>query len=144
VVDISPRRSNTTLISHIECPGGGQVWVEGTTLYVGHMRPTSGTTIFDVADPRAPRIIAQLPVREGWHSHKVRVAGGVMLVNQEKFGKASQNEIGGGLNVYDVANPSEPKRSQNGAPSAAACTASTLTAATLTSRRQPRVMSATL
>ena len=27
-----------------DCPGGGQVWVEGTTLYVGHMRPPSGTT----------------------------------------------------------------------------------------------------
>jgi hypothetical protein len=109
VLDTSSRRSNTTLISHIDCPGGGQVWVEGTTLYVGHMRPTSGTTIVDVADPRAPRIIAQLPVREGWHSHKVRVAGGIMLVNQEKFGKPSPNEIGGGLNIYNVANPSKPK-----------------------------------
>ena len=103
------------------------------------MRPTSGTTIVDVA----PRIIAQLPVREGWHSHKVRVAGGIMLVNQEKFGKASPNEIGGGLNVYDVANPSEPKLIANGARSAAAYTVSILTAATPTSHRQPRVMSAT-
>ena len=55
----APRQSNTTLVSHIDCPGGGQVWVEGTTLYVGHMRPTSGTTIIDIADPRAPRILAQ-------------------------------------------------------------------------------------
>ena len=31
-------RSNTTLVSHFDCPGGGQVWVEGTTLYIGHMR----------------------------------------------------------------------------------------------------------
>jgi len=36
-----PSQSNTKLVSHIDCPGGGQVWVEGTTLYVGHMRPTS-------------------------------------------------------------------------------------------------------
>ena len=43
--------SNTTLVAHIDCPGGGQVWVEGTTLYVGHMRQPSGTTIVDVADP---------------------------------------------------------------------------------------------
>ncbi len=39
-----PSRSNTTLVSHFDCPGGGQVWVEGTTLYVGHMRRPSGTT----------------------------------------------------------------------------------------------------
>ena len=102
-------RSNTELVAHIDCPGGGQVWVEGTILYVGHMRPTSGTTIIDVADPRAPRVLATIAVRDGWHSHKVRAANGVMLINQEKFGKAARSEIGGGLDIYDVANPSAPK-----------------------------------
>jgi hypothetical protein len=109
VLDQSPRQSNTTLLSHIDCPGGGQVWVDGTSLYVGHMRPTAGTTIIDIADPRAPRIIAKIAVREGWHSHKVRVAGGVMIVNQEKFGKSSPSEIGGGIDIYDVAEPAQPK-----------------------------------
>ena len=28
-----PSRSNTKLVSHFDCPGGGQVWVDGTTLY---------------------------------------------------------------------------------------------------------------
>jgi hypothetical protein len=74
-------RSNTTLISRLAVPGGGQVWVEGTTMYVGHQRPTSGTTIVDVADPSNPRILARIDVPEGWHSHKVRVAGDIMLVN---------------------------------------------------------------
>jgi hypothetical protein len=104
-----PSRSNTRLVSHIDCPGGGQVWVEGTTLYVGHMRPTSGTTIIDVSDPRDPRIIATIAVREGWHSHKVRVAGDIMIVNQEKFGKSSRTETGGGIDIYDVSRPSEPR-----------------------------------
>jgi hypothetical protein len=109
VLSKSPRQSNTALLSHIDCPGGGQVWVEGTTLYVGHMRPTSGTTIVDVADPRAPRVIAKIPVREGWHSHKVRVARDIMIVNQEKFGRSSPNEVGGGIDIYNVANPASPK-----------------------------------
>jgi hypothetical protein len=109
VLEKSPLRSNTTLLSHIECPGGGQVWVEGTTLYVGHMRPTSGTTIIDIADPRAPRILAGIPVREGWHSHKVRVAGDIMIVNQERFGKSSPGDVGGGIDIYDVADPADPK-----------------------------------
>jgi hypothetical protein len=109
VLDKSQRRSNTTLLSHIDCPGGGQVWVEGTTLYVGHMRPTSGTTIIDVADPRAPRVIAQIAVRDGWHSHKVRVSGDIMIVNQERFGKSSPGDLGGGIDIYDVANPANPK-----------------------------------
>ena len=96
-------------MSHIDCPGGGQVWVEGTTLYVGHMRPTSGTTIIDVADPRKAKTLAKIDVREGWHSHKVRVSGDIMIVNQEKFGKASRSDVGGGIDIYDVSNPATPK-----------------------------------
>ena len=102
-------RSNTTLVTRFDCPGGGQVWVEGTTMYVGHMRPTSGTTIVDVADPSHPKMLARIDVPEGWHSHKVRVANGIMVVNHEKFGKAARAEIGGGLGIYDVSRPSEPK-----------------------------------
>jgi hypothetical protein len=104
-----PSQSNTKLVSHIDCPGGGQVWVEGTTLYVGHMRPTSGTTIIDVSDPRQPKTLTKLDVREGWHSHKVRVAGDIMIVNQEKFGKSGRTDIGGGIDIYDVSNPATPK-----------------------------------
>jgi hypothetical protein len=104
-----PNQSNTKLISHIDCPGGGQVWVEGTTLYLGHMRPTSGTTIIDVADPRKPKILAQIAMPDGWHSHKVRVARDIMLVNHEKFGQAGGTEAGGGLGIYDVSHPSTPK-----------------------------------
>jgi len=104
-----PSAYNTRLVSHIDCPGGGQVWVEGRTLYLGHMRPTSGTTIIDVADPHRPRLLARLDVPEGWHSHKVRVANGIMVVNREKFGKSVRTDIGGGILIYDVARPNSPK-----------------------------------
>jgi hypothetical protein len=100
---------NARLVSHIDCPGGGQVWVDGQTLYVGHMRPTSGTTIVDIADPYHPRILARVDVPEGWHSHKVRVANNIMLVNRERFGKSADGDVGGGLFIYDVAKPSAPK-----------------------------------
>jgi hypothetical protein len=110
VLDKAPRQSNTTLVSHIDCPGGGQVWIEGTTLYVGHMRPTSGTTIIDIADPRRPRVLSTIAVREGWHSHKVRTSGGIMIVNQEKFGKSSPDDVGGGIDIYNVSDPTNPKR----------------------------------
>jgi hypothetical protein len=100
---------NTKLLGHIDCPGGGQVWVEGTTLFVGHMRNPSGTTIVDVADPRNPRVLARIDVPDGWHSHKVRVAGDIMLVNHEKLGQQGDHDFGGGLGIYDVSNPAEPR-----------------------------------
>jgi hypothetical protein len=99
---------NTRLVGHVDCPGGGQVWIDGTTLYVGHMRNPSGTSIVDVADPRHPRILATIEVPAGWHSHKVNVAGGVMVVNHERLGQGA-DDFGGGLGIYDVADPAKPR-----------------------------------
>ncbi len=104
-----PDALNTKLLSHIDCAGGGQVWVEGTTLFIGHMRSPSGTTIVDVSDPRNPRMLARLNLPEGWHSHKVRVHGDIMIVNHEKLGTTGPAEFGGGIAVYDVSKPAEPK-----------------------------------
>lgn len=101
------RSHATKLIGHIDCPGGGQVWVDGTTLYVGHMRNPSGTSIYDVSDPAAPKQLARIDVPEGWHSHKVRAQDGIMIVNHERFGRDNP-EYGGGLAIYDVSNPAEP------------------------------------
>ena len=52
---IMARSKNTKLLANFDCPGGGQVWVVGTTLYVGHMRQPTGTTIVDVVRPRGIR-----------------------------------------------------------------------------------------
>lgn len=101
--------ANTALLSHIDCPGGGQVWVEGTTLFIGHMRNPSGTTIVDVADPRNPKVIAKIEVPDGWHSHKVRVANNIMVVNHEKLGPNGDQDFGGGLAIYDVSKPADPR-----------------------------------
>jgi len=104
---------NTKLVSHIDCDGGGQVWIDGNHLYVGHMKAPSGTSIFDISDPRAPKEVARIDLPEGWHSHKVRVKDGIMIVNHEENGprdvlKGGQN-FAGGLMIYNVANPADPK-----------------------------------
>ena len=84
------------------------MWVDGTTLYIGHMSAPHGTTIVDVADPRAPRILATLDMPAGWHSHKVRVANGMMIVNHERQEPDGDPEFGGGLGIYDVSDPAHP------------------------------------
>ena len=75
-----PNAKNTKLVSHIDCAGGGQVWVDGTTLYIGHMRAPEGTTLVDIADPRNPRVLSRIGLPAGWHSHKVRAKDGIMIV----------------------------------------------------------------
>ncbi len=103
------KAKNTKLLANFDCPGGGQVWVEGNYLFVGHMRQPTGTTIVDISDPRKPKAVAKVEVPDGWHSHKVRVANGVMVVNHEKQGPSGDLEFGGGLGIYDVSKPAEPK-----------------------------------
>jgi hypothetical protein len=102
-------RFNARRIAHIDCPGGGQVWVDGTTLYIGHMRYPHGTSIVDVADPQSPRMLATIEMPSGWHSHKVRVANGVMIVNHERLGKDGEAAFGGGIAIYDVSKPAAPR-----------------------------------
>src|SRR5262249_58261235 len=44
-----------------------------------------GTTILDVSDPAKPRCVATITLTDTTsHSHKVRVAGDVMIVNHER------------------------------------------------------------
>ncbi|MEQ8965817.1 MAG: hypothetical protein RID91_08340 [Azospirillaceae bacterium] len=97
------------LVSYFDCPGGGQVWVDGTTCYLGHMRNPYGTSIVDVADPRNPKLLATIEMPQGWHSHKVRVADGIMLVNRERLGGDPAPEVTGGLGIYDVSDPANPR-----------------------------------
>ncbi len=96
-------------ICRFDCPGGGQIWVEGTTAFVGHMQSPSGTTILDVADPKRPRQLARIDVAPGTHSHKVRVRDGLMVVNHERIGSEQPSAFGGGIGIYDVANPAKPR-----------------------------------
>ena len=72
-------------LGRMDLPGGGSIVVENDYAYVGHMDPPYGTSIIDVEDPKHPKLVTQLEIPEGLHSHKVRVSGAVMLVNYERY-----------------------------------------------------------
>lgn len=76
---------NIRRLARLDIEGGGQVVVEGGYAFVGHMKPPKGTSILDVRDPRSPRVVAHLEPPDEWsHSHKVRVAGDLMITNVEQ------------------------------------------------------------
>jgi hypothetical protein len=76
---------NIRRVAHLDLPGGGQVVVQGGFAYIGHMKPPYGTTILDVSDPKNPRIAAQIKLDDDFsHTHKVRVAGDLMVTNVEQ------------------------------------------------------------
>ena len=76
---------NIKKISSLDLIGGGQIVVQGDYAYIGHMKPTDGTTILNVADPSKPIIVWQGKLTDNQtHTHKVRVAGNLMITNVEQ------------------------------------------------------------
>src|SRR5262249_61295738 len=78
---------NVRRLGHLDLPGAGQVTVHGSHAYVGHIPNAHhlGTSIIDIGDPRQPRVIATLtPDDHDSHTHKVPVAGGIMIVKHER------------------------------------------------------------
>src|ERR1700690_3529632 len=78
---------NVRRLGHLDLPGAGQVTVAGNNAFVGHIpnKQNLGTSIIDIADPANPRLVATVTLDDPTsHSHKVRVAGDLMLVNHER------------------------------------------------------------
>lgn len=98
-------------VAHVNCAGGGQVVVVGNTAYVGNLSAPDGTLILDVSDPKHPRELARLGMIVGTHSHKVRVANDLMVINRERnpYQLGAPDSFKGGLGIYDVSNPGKPK-----------------------------------
>jgi hypothetical protein len=92
---------------------GMQVIRDGDALYVGHTGTTGmGTSVLDVADPEKPVLVTQWPAPARSHTHKVQVADGLLLVNQEKFPyRAVMSEpFAAGLAVYELGDPLRPRQ----------------------------------
>jgi hypothetical protein len=78
-----------------------------------------GTSVLDVRDPARPRVVKQLPVpTSSTHSHKVQIAGDLLVVNHEEAGRgghtvpapsAESADHSAGFQLYDITNPLEPR-----------------------------------
>jgi len=78
---------NVRRLGHLDLPGAGQVTVADNYAYVGHIpnKQNLGTSIIDISDPKNPRLLTTVTLDDpASHSHKVRVAGGFMVVNHER------------------------------------------------------------
>lgn len=105
---------NMKLLGQADLDGaadGMHVNVKDGHAYFGH-QGNGGTSIFDVRDPREPRLVNQIPAPPNTHSHKVQVLGDTLLVNrermQEKLGGTFQRPWVAGLSIFDVSVPARP------------------------------------
>jgi len=102
---------NMRLIGHNDIGGKGDCMhinvVDGFA-YVAHMGENGiGTSILDVHDPTAPRLVHQLMVPPFTHSHKVQIVGDVLLVNYEQYGHGGKGVTG--LKVFDISKRDLPR-----------------------------------
>ena len=96
-------------VAWLDIPGGGQVVLDGDHAYVGHMQPPHGTSVIDVKDPANPKIVASIDIPPGLHSHKVRVANDIMVVNRERTRGGMPDGDFVGLRIFDVSRPDKPR-----------------------------------
>lgn len=105
--------SGFALLGHTDLGGHGdcmQIMRRDDHIFVGHMGYTGmGTSVVDISDPRRPRLAHQIPIPENTHSHKVQVAGDVMMVNHEQQLHADE-PYSAGLAIYDISRPDEPRQ----------------------------------
>ena len=102
------------LVGHTDLSGKGdgmQIMRSGDFLYVGHMGDFGvGTSVVDISDPRHPRVVRQISVPKGTHSHKVQLANGLLVVNYEQYPYRIGVPERTGLGVYDVTRePGDPQ-----------------------------------
>ncbi|MDC0033098.1 RNA polymerase subunit sigma-70 [Alphaproteobacteria bacterium] len=105
---------NVKHLCRLDLNGAGQVTVEGNYAYLGYMYGPEGTTILDISDPEKPIHLSTLILdNPQTHSHKVRVAGDLMIVNSEQRPQHGVRfEPGfdeGGFKLYDISDRTNPK-----------------------------------
>jgi hypothetical protein len=114
VAEASAEALNMRLVGQTNLNGHGDcmhVNLKDGFAFVAHMGESRvGTSVVDVSDPTQPRVVTQLETPPGTHSHKVQVVGDVLLVNHERSMLEPQaTSWQGGLKVYDVSNPRQPR-----------------------------------
>jgi hypothetical protein len=105
---------NMRLVGQTDLNGHGDcmhVNLKDHYAFVAHMGESRvGTSVVDVADPREPRVVAQLETPPGTHSHKVQIVDDILLVNYERsMFEPQATSWQGGLKVFDVSRPETPR-----------------------------------
>lgn len=101
---------NSRLIGHSDLNGYGdgmQLILKDTYLFVGHLGKM-GTSILDVSDPTSPQMVRQLKNPPHTHTHKVQIAGDILIINYEQHGSGGPPERAG-IQILDISDPPHPK-----------------------------------
>ncbi|MFN0073530.1 MAG: LVIVD repeat-containing protein [Chloroflexota bacterium] len=105
---------NMRLVGHTDMNGHGDgmhINLKDGFAFVGHMGDSRvGTSIVDVSDPTAPRVVNEILTPPGTHSHKVQIVGDLLVVNNERNPEEREApEWAHGLRLFDVSKADRPR-----------------------------------
>lgn len=102
---------NMRRLGHSDLNGYGdgmQLMLKDHYLFVGHTDGKAGTTILDVSNPAQPRVVNQIMCPPNVHSHKVQIAGDILLVNYEQYPRGAASPERVGCQILDISDPTDP------------------------------------
>jgi hypothetical protein len=111
-------RWNTRLVGHHDLNGQGdgmQLLKVGQYAYVAHLGMYEmALSVLDCADPSVPRLLRQIPHADNTHSHKVQIAGDVLIQNLERARSGFKRQSAdapnlAGIQTYDLSDPTDPR-----------------------------------
>jgi hypothetical protein len=103
------------LVGHSDLNGWGdafQIQVRDGLCYVAGSGESGhdGLTVLDVSDPSKPRVVHQIADGPEARTHKVLLIDEqVLITNSEIRGDRPTADVRGGLRIFDISNPAEPK-----------------------------------
>ncbi len=103
---------NMRRIGHSDLNGYGdgmQLMLKNHYLFVGHVDGKAGTSILDVSDPAHPEMVNQIFCPPSIHSHKVQIAGDILLVNYEQYPRRAAAAERVGFQILDISSPINPR-----------------------------------
>ena len=110
------QRHNVRLVGHSDLNGWGdafQIQVRDGLCYVAGSGESGhdGLTVLDVKDPREPKVLHQIADGPLARTHKVLLVDDerVLITNSELRGDEPTDEVRGGLRIFDLSDPTEPR-----------------------------------
>jgi hypothetical protein len=108
-IDAGAERHNLRLIGYHDLAGYGdgfRIDKKGDFLFVAHLN-RKAFSVLNVANPARPELVHQEPLPPNTHSHKVQIAGDLLIINNEQIG--NQGPFDPGIRLFDVKNPAAPR-----------------------------------
>jgi hypothetical protein len=107
-IEAGAERRNLRLVGYHDLAGYGdgfRIDKKGDYLFVAHLN-RKAFSVLHVADPTRPELVHEEPLPPNTHSHKVQIAGDLLIINNEQ---TTDGPFDPGIRLFDIHDPASPR-----------------------------------